>query len=301
VEGANRLAGNTYSIPRYRQGSMDNRTYLIQTANDQYSPPLTLETLVGYARSGAIRPETFVYDQAAAAWIPAHHIPELRSVFSGAAQASIPTFQTATAVTTPRRPMSRGAKAAIVFAIVITVALCGGGGMGMISLIRYGIEESNKPQTFLSKDAAFEITASQSWSTRTDLNDEADLQIANTSDDLYLIVLREPKSDFESDDLEKYSAITRKLMLDTLKNGTESDRKTLTINGHPAIQYQLEGASGFFKFKYLHTSVATSTYFYQILAWGSASDYDSGKEKLEALTSSLKEKPGAVEPDKAAK
>jgi hypothetical protein len=278
---------------------MANQTYLLQTANGQYSPPLTLETLVGYARSGAIRPETFVYDQAGSAWIPAHQIPQLNVVFASTTQATIPSFQPATPVTQPRTPMSRGTKAAIGFGVAVTLLLCGGGGFGMISLIRYGIEESNKPETFLGKDASIEITATRNWSTRTDLNDDADLQIANTSDDLYLIVLREPKSDFESDDLDRYSAMTRKNMLDTLKNGNESDRKNLTIGGHPAIQYQLEGTADFFKFKYLHTCVATPTHFYQIMAWASVSDYDSHKGQLEKLTASFKEKADTVDSSKA--
>jgi hypothetical protein len=127
------------------------------------------------------------------------------------------------------------------------------------------------------------------------LNDDADLQIADTFDDLYLIVIREPKSDFESDDLEQYSAITRKTLLDSLKNGTESGRQELTISGNPAIQYRLEGTSDFLRVKYLHTSVATRTHFYQIMGWGTVSDFEGGKEKLQAVIESFKEKPAPAD------
>lgn len=271
---------------------MAPKTYLLQTANGQYSPPLTIETLIGYARNGAIRPETFVYDQAAATWVAAHQIPELRGVFAGTPQ-TLPSFQTATAVTQPRTPMARGTKWAIGFGLALFLLLCGGGMFGMISVIRKEIEESNKPEVFIGADAAFEVTANGNWTTRTDLNDDADLQIGNTSDDLYLIVLREPKSDFESDDLEQYSAVSRRPLLDSLKNGTESDRRSLKIAGYPAIQYRLEGTSDFVKVKYLHASIATPTHFYQVMGWGTVSDFDRGEEKLQAIISSFKEKPGA--------
>lgn len=270
--------------------TMENQTYLLQTAPGQYSPPLTVETLVGYARSGAIRPETFLYDQRAAAWIPAHQVPELKVAFSGAAQASIPTFQTATAVAQPRTPMSRGAKSAIISAIVITVALCGGGVFGFVGLVQKGIQEASRPETFASTSGLVEVTAPGTWSARPELHDDAVIEISDALQNVYVIVIEEPVTDFDNIDLESYSRITREAMLENLKNSELGARSELVINGKKAIQHEIEGTADFIRVKYLHTVVATPTHLYQVMGWGTPSDFDRQREGLEKVLYSFKER-----------
>ncbi len=77
-----------------------------------------------------------------------------------------------------------------------------------VSLISSLITQVTKPDVFASKDDQFEVTAPWSWSRDYTINEDADISIKNEFTERYLIVLSEPKSDFDSSmTLQEYKQI----------------------------------------------------------------------------------------------
>ena len=146
-----------------------------------------------------------------------------------------------------------------------------------------------KGKVIKSQDGQTQVLAPKSWSIQKDLNDVADLQIADVSKENYLIVISEPKSDFDNISVEKYSEMTRGFILDSIQGGKLSEPKNLTINGSPALQYQITGSVDGINIVYLHTSVEGSDGFHQVLAWTLPSRLDKNGPVLESVINSFQE------------
>ncbi|MBM3156433.1 MAG: hypothetical protein FJ004_04020 [Chloroflexi bacterium] len=124
-----------------------------------------------------------------------------------------------------------------------------------------------------------------------DLNDEADIQVANTKKEAYVIVLSEFKMDFSDDiTVEVHSDITRQILLDSLENVIISDEPVeLQINGRRALQYEISGRVEGINVVYLHTTVDGEEGFHQIIAWTLPSKYDKNKPLLDSVVNSFRE------------
>jgi len=148
------------------------------------------------------------------------------------------------------------------------------------------------PYPVLSSDGAFQVTVPGSWTKRSDLHDEAELQVANPQQECYVVVLSEPKSDFQSDlTYHKHSDLTRQMIMESLKNGKETaGPKEIEINGLKAVQYEIRGVVDNLEVVYLHTTIDGKTRFHQVLAWTLPSKLTANRPVLESVINSFREK-----------
>jgi hypothetical protein len=143
-----------------------------------------------------------------------------------------------------------------------------------------------------STDGQFQVTIPSGWSAQSALNDAADIQVANPRTESYVIVLSEPKADFENPTIEWHSELTRTMMLKSLTGGQiTAGPKEFQINGQPALQYEIRGTVGSIKVVYLHTTVDTGQHLHQILAWTLPSHYDDNRAEMESVINSFKATP----------
>ncbi len=121
-----------------------------------------------------------------------------------------------------------------------------------------------------------------------DLNEEADIQIANSAKEGYFIVISEFKSDFEKNvDYKKHSALTRSLVKETLIHYHEVSGPTyVKVNGMKGVQYEITGSLEGVKIKYLHTTLEGRKYFHQLIAWSLPSKYDMNRPTFDRILNS---------------
>lgn len=169
-----------------------------------------------------------------------------------------------------------------------------------LSLLFSGFQAQAKE--IKSVDGSVSINTPDSWSPQPDLNKEADLQVADPSSELYLIILSEKKTDFEAGmTLQKHSDTTRNAFLQN--TGIASTAQVtgptpLVINGKQAIQYTItanvtvkneKNEDVTYSVVYWHTTVETETRFHQILAW-TLSNYVATKSgELQQVIKSFQE------------
>jgi hypothetical protein len=141
-------------------------------------------------------------------------------------------------------------------------------------------------------DGQAQLTVPDGWKQQNDLHATAPLQAADKVRELYIIVLSDAKADFGKMTLEQHAQST----LDTFaKKVTDPEIKgptRLTINGSPALQYELSGTMSNTKVTYLRTTVETKKNFHQIVGWTLQSRIDKNRGELQSVTQSFKETGG---------
>lgn len=159
-----------------------------------------------------------------------------------------------------------------------------------VSLISTLITQIVKPEVFISKDNQFAITAPWNWSRDNMINEEADISIKNEFTDRYLIVLSEPKSDFDSSmTLQEYKGIIEDHLVSGITDpelGLASDRM---VNGYPAIEFTLKGEVDGIPIMYNVTTIETPSHYHQVLAWTYASRYGRAQQELRKIRDSFRE------------
>lgn len=140
-----------------------------------------------------------------------------------------------------------------------------------------------------SPNGKLQITAPSTWRSTTDLNDKADLQATDKSNEMYLIVLTDDKSNYNGMTLDKHSKETLGTLTKAMTSSTKTGPTSLTINDNPAVQYEVRGTIKNLNVVYVHTTVETSDNFQQIVAWTLQSTYDLKKDVVQDVVQSFKE------------
>lgn len=143
--------------------------------------------------------------------------------------------------------------------------------------------------TIVSTNGSSQITVPEGWEETDELNDVAIIQAANLAEDQYVIVIDDSKEDFADASLETFSEITAETFLDILDDPTLGEPVTLTINGNPALQQQVEGSIENTNVVYLQTNIETPTHFYQVLTWSLKSRFEDNRDIFEGVTESFQE------------
>ena len=147
-------------------------------------------------------------------------------------------------------------------------------------------QESEK--VVLASDERTQITVPAAWAPM-DLNDAAEIEVGSEADEAYVIVLNELKDDLYGWNLEKHSRVTLGQLLANVTFPVLTGPKALTINGSPAVQYEIRGAAENRNIIYIHTTVDGPKYFSQILAWTLPSRAEAVKAQLLKAVTTFRE------------
>ncbi|HSA59597.1 MAG TPA: hypothetical protein VLJ37_07930 [bacterium] len=148
---------------------------------------------------------------------------------------------------------------------------------------------SPSPFPLKSADGRIQITLPAGWKQDRALHATAELAASNRAGEMYVIVLSDNKSDYDEMSLEKNSEITRTALLEGTKSPQTSGPQRLTINGSPALQYEIQATVDNLHIVYLHTTVETAGYYHQILAWTLRSRFEKAKPVLQEVIASFRE------------
>jgi len=160
--------------------------------------------------------------------------------------------------------------------------------VGMIQGERERIHSlSLEKKEIASDDGKLKVSASGFWVKLPGLNKEAKLQVGAKSNEMYLIVITDPKSTVPNMSLEQHHQQTRDRMLQKMKDALATGSLPLTIDGHPALQDEVSGAQNRTNLVFLHTTVDDGDYFQQILAWTLKSRWQEQNGQLREITNSF--------------
>lgn len=135
----------------------------------------------------------------------------------------------------------------------------------------------------------------------TDLNAEASLQYQNTFEELYTIVIDEPKEalakaleqnslyDSYSNDLEGYSRLISDGMDSSISVKKMPDFEETTINGLKARLLSFEGLSSGNRVYWKLAFIEGNNRYYQIMVWTLADSRKKHEKEMTAIINSFKE------------
>jgi len=122
-------------------------------------------------------------------------------------------------------------------------------------------------------DKSFAVLMPKSWSLKSDLNDQADLQMGNPFKEAYTIIITENKMDFDDISLEEHSDLTRSLIQRGLKGYHESDPEIIDMGDIQAIRYRLTGSLDGINLVYWHVTLETENHYHQMILWSLKSKF----------------------------
>ncbi|MEO8215527.1 MAG: hypothetical protein ABI718_00425 [Acidobacteriota bacterium] len=152
----------------------------------------------------------------------------------------------------------------------------------------FSLSAEEKEQTLSSPDGKTQVSVPASWVVM-DLNKAAEIQAGHEGQGCFLIVLNETKEDLYGWNIEKHSRVTLASLLSKLAFPTITGPKSLKINGNPAVQYEVKGATDNINIIYLHTTVDGKSFFSQILGWSVPSQAERCRPELNRAIASFRE------------
>jgi hypothetical protein len=160
--------------------------------------------------------------------------------------------------------------------------------VGMIQGDRHRLHDlAVNRQEITSNDGKLRVTTSGFWVKTSDLNKDAALQVANKSQDMYLMVFTDAKSAIGQMTLEQRDQTTRDRKLQSMQNASATPAVSVAIDGHSALQDEVNGTQQRTNLVFLHTTVDDGDYFQQIVAWTTKSRWPKQNQELRDITNSF--------------
>jgi hypothetical protein len=153
---------------------------------------------------------------------------------------------------------------------------------------------SKSPAVFTSPDGRVSVTAPAGWEKHTFKSKLGKIGIANMPRKGFGEVIIESKSDLKDGlTLSRYAEIVMKKTAERtgatgdIENRTVSEPTSLTINGYPAMRYEIKATVQDSKFVYARTFVETPDFFVQVLLWTIPSHLSENQADFDSIANSL--------------
>lgn len=144
------------------------------------------------------------------------------------------------------------------------------------------------------------LSVPETWSEDVERVPAAEIASGSRSDDTFVMVICEPKSEFPSYTLDRYSDLTRGHVMKNLSGGKSGAKVKRTIDERPAIEAELrggfrdgstdeDGGTRTTNLVYLHTCVELETSYCQIVGWTNGRRWDTASPLLRTVAQSFHE------------
>jgi hypothetical protein len=139
--------------------------------------------------------------------------------------------------------------------------------MGLVALAGCASTAGGGRQLVLSDDGLSELEAPRSWETRPNFSAKADIRLADSMGDNYLLVNTYLPEDTREMPLEEFGSRLSDALLKNMAQGRMSAPRPLKIGERPAIEYELRSQDGDTAIVYLSTVVEGASARYHLIAW----------------------------------
>jgi hypothetical protein len=151
------------------------------------------------------------------------------------------------------------------------------------------LQSLGSPTVLKSHDGKFQLTVPAGWRENPALNEQADIKAAFPSEEMYVIVITEPKADFTSEmTLDEFTKITRDSMLSNLGSSEGTSPSLISVNGNSGEQYELQGSVKNVKLAYVVTTVETPAHYHQVITWTLGSRLDKNRATLQKVIATFR-------------
>ncbi len=117
----------------------------------------------------------------------------------------------------------------------------------------------------------------------------ADIYAIDPGQNLYAIVLSESAAVLDQFSLDDNSEQYRRLIEEELDSFEGQERTGVTsIDGRPAVQYELRGEVDGVPIVYLHTTIEGTNDYYQVVGWTTESSYRENEDVLRNVIGSFR-------------
>jgi hypothetical protein len=143
---------------------------------------------------------------------------------------------------------------------------------------------------FNARDGRSQIRPAVGWTELPELHAEASIEWGNKAAEEYLIVISEPRANFDSSlNVDKFADIHITRMRGIITNMEVKGPKRLTLNGNSALQYEVLGSVDFVRIGYLINYVEGKKSFHQVLTWTLIAQFEDKKGKFATVMDSFRE------------
>jgi hypothetical protein len=144
------------------------------------------------------------------------------------------------------------------------------------------------------------LSVPKSWTEDIEKNPAAEIVAGNRDDDVFVMVLSEPRTDFPNYTLDRYGELTRSSVARNLSGGKVSAKVAVTVQGRAGVEAEIrggfrdgtslpDGGAHVANLVYLHTSVELERSYCQVVGWTSADRWDEKSALLRKVTASFHE------------
>ena len=119
-----------------------------------------------------------------------------------------------------------------------------------------------------SDDGISEIRVPGEWAPRADISQSAALRIADSHRDIYLIANTYLPAEGRPMAFAEFARELNAPLLENLEDGRITTARKTTINGRPALEYEISGRIGDTRFAYLSTVIEGKRARHHLLGWG---------------------------------
>lgn len=146
------------------------------------------------------------------------------------------------------------------------------------------------PSDLENTETNVQITVPEGWRVvRDELRRTDDIYAAYPPEQLYAAVLSESAAVLNQFDLENNAVQYRRLIRSELDDFEGETRLgTPSIDGKPAVQYEIRGRVDGVPVVYLHTTLQGADSYYQVVGWTTEDSYQDNKETLKAIVNSFR-------------
>jgi hypothetical protein len=154
------------------------------------------------------------------------------------------------------------------------------------------LQSMAKPTDLKSPDGKFQLTVPGGWQENASLNEKASIKAANPLEEMYVIVISEPKVDFTQEmSLDEFTKITRESIISNLGSSDATEPKPVTINGNAGRAYDVQGTVKNVKLAYRVATVETPEHYHQLITWTLQSRKDKNEATLQSVIDSFRPTP----------
>jgi hypothetical protein len=145
------------------------------------------------------------------------------------------------------------------------------------------------PVTVYSDDGLSELVAPDTWRSYPNLTRSGTIRLGDDERDSYLIVNTYLPHEHKGAAFAQFAERVSKRLMDTLRGGRMSAPRALTVQGRPALQYEISGTRGKLPLIWLSTVVDGEAARHHLVAWTPAERYGANREAIGEAVASFRE------------
>jgi hypothetical protein len=159
----------------------------------------------------------------------------------------------------------------------------------MVALAACATLSEEKTTTVYSDDGVSELNAPETWRTRPNIGRSATLRLGDDADGIYLLVNTYLPHEIHTASFSAFAQRVSSALMKRLGEGTISPARELSVNGRPAVEYQVAGRSGSLPIVYLSTVVEGERGRHHLVSWSAAESFGRSRGAMREVIASFRE------------